>query len=243
MKEYEILGVKIDGLTTGEVLDFIESKIKQNKSAQIATVNNEFIVEALNNKKFKDVLNSCDLNTIDSTGVKWAIRKKYKENPERLPGSDLFLDICRFSAERGYRIFLLGSQSGVGTLAAQKMIKMFKGLHVVGVNEGKVIDENKIEPALIDEINSSNADIVFVALGAPRQDLWISNNIKKLKPAVCIGIGGTLDYVSGKVKRAPKAWRSLGLEWLYRFFMQPKRFTRILKAVVVFPLMVIFNPD
>jgi len=243
MKQYKILGVRVESASIEDILDLLDDKISQNKSACISTVNNEFIVEAQSNTKFKNILNASNLNTIDSTGVKWAIKRKYREEVSRISGSDLIYDICSRAATKGYRIFLLGSDIGVGTAASKNLIKKYKGLHIVGVNEGNYINESKIDQGLINEINATNSDIVFVALGAPKQEVWISNNMSLLKPAIFIGVGGTLDYVSGKTKRAPKIMRNIGLEWLFRLFVQPMRLKRILKATIVFPLMVIFNKD
>jgi len=177
----------------------------------------------------------------DSTGVIWSIKYLYHKTVPKLPGADLAEDICRLSASRGYRLFLFGGEIGVAMAAKKKLISKFKSLHVVGTIDGIKVDPGTEDPKLISKINQSKSDIVFVGLGAPKQDLWIANNMSKLNSKIFIGLGGTLDYISGKIPRAPKIMRNLGLEWLYRLLRQPRRLKRISNALIVFPVKVIFS--
>lgn len=234
----EILSVKIDPISRANLLIAIKNSLETKQKTTIFTVNNEFIVEAQENKKFRDTLNSSTFSIADSAGVVWAAKKIHNKSLERIPGADLFLDIVQLSQEKGYGIYLLGGSSGVGEKAKQELEKSFPGVKIVGFKDGIKIDPSEHNQAIIDEINLTKAEIVCVALGAPKQEIWISNNLNKLSASVFIGIGGTLDYTSGKIKRAPKIFRKIGLEWLFRLMLQPSRYPRIKKALIEFPKMV-----
>lgn len=238
MKKFSILDIKINDIDTEEVLDFIDSAVLNHKKVRIATVNNEFIVEAQKNKEFKEILNSASLSVADSTGVVRAVKYLYGQNIERIPGADLFFEICRQAVKKKHRIYLLGGRENVAKMAKLRLQNSYRGLHVVGTKDGVMISNNKNSGEIISEINKTKPDVLFVALGAPKQDIWISNNLEKINCSVFVGIGGTLDYVSGSVMRAPKIMRDAGLEWLFRLAVQPKRIGRIFKATVVFAYLV-----
>ncbi len=235
----KVLGVKIDLTDEKEILRIIKNAVDKNEKIQIATVNNEFLVEAQKNDKFKQVLNNSNLNICDSTGLCYALKFFYKKTTTRIPGADLFEKICSFCELNGYSVFLLGGKKGVASRAASNLNKRYKSLKIVGVSDGLRIDENTPMTELLQQINHSGPNVIFVALGAPKQELWIAQNIKFLQANCFIGIGGTLDYVSGQVKRAPAWARKAGLEWLFRLLRQPSRFARIWKATVLFPILVI----
>jgi N-acetylglucosaminyldiphosphoundecaprenol N-acetyl-beta-D-mannosaminyltransferase len=239
MKSFKILDVKIDSASFDEIIDETVKAIETRQKIQIATVNNEFVLEAIKNKNFREVLNSSNLSICESTGVCWALKLLYGEPHRKTPGADLFLRLCSLCSQKGYRIFLFGGQSGVARQTAEKLIKMFPRLVVSGFVDGIEIDPSEDNPEVVGKINQSKPDILFVGLGAPKQELWIANNIKKLDAKVFIGIGGTLDYYSGRVQRAPRWMRSANLEWLFRLIMQPKRFLRIARATIVFPVLII----
>lgn len=239
MKSFRVLSVRIDALRYEEVLSFIKDAIENSRKVQIATVNNEFIVEAQKNKKFALVLDSCSLCLPDSAGIVWAINKIYKEKILKTPGADLFNKICSLAKNKDFGIFLLGGRKGVGEISKAKLTKEYVGLNIVGSIDGIIVDPSNCQENIINTINESRAEIVFVALGAPKQELWISNNLSRLNPHVFIGIGGTLDFISGKIKRAPSWARKLNLEWLFRLIQEPKRFGRIVRAVIVFPYLIL----
>ena len=238
MKEYYVLGVKVSGVSLQECLELVSSSIKKNKKIQVCTTNNEFIVEAQHNDRFKNIINKSAISTADSTGVVWAIQKLHNAKIDRLPGIDLFLEICKEAPQKGYRIFLLGGEKNIALKAKKNLQRRFQGIHIVGSIDGIIINPSKRDDQLISTINRSRSDIVAVALGAPKQELWIKKNIDLIQSKVFLGLGGSLDYIAGTVPRAPLSMRNNGLEWLFRLFIQPQRIGRILKATLTFPYLV-----
>jgi len=241
MNSYKILGVNVSDTTFNKIIDAIGEAIKNNHKIQICTTNNEFIIEARKNHHFKSIINGCDISTADSTGVVWAIKRIYGKNIQKIPGVDLFDKICATAKLRQFRIFLLGGEKSIALKAKKILQRRYIGLHIVGSIDGIKIDPRATDQKLIATINKAKPDIVAVALGAPKQEEWIFKNKKLIRANVFIGLGGTFDYISGKIHRAPKGWQNAGLEWLYRLFHQPARIVRILKAVVLFPVIVVLK--
>ena len=133
----------------------------------------------------------------------------------------MFPRLCREAARRGLRVFLLGARPGVAAEAARRMEESFPGLQVVGTRHGYFTPEQN--PEVCAEIARSGADLVLVGLGAPRQDLWLERYHRALGFSVVVGVGGLFDFYSGRIRRAPAAWRELGLEWLWRLRCEPGR--------------------
>jgi len=241
MNIYNILNVKISDISIKESLDIIDNAVNTGKKIQICTINSEFVVAAQKNNMFKNILNNSSISTADSAGVVWAIKRKYKKTINRIPGIDLFLEICRVAPKKNYRIFLLGGNKNVALKTKKILQKKYIGIHIVGSIDGILIDASKKDNELVATINRANPDIIAVALGAPKQELWISKNMSVLKGNIFIGLGGSFDYIAGILPRAPKFMRRLGLEWLFRLITQPQRIKRIFNAVVIFPLFVLFK--
>jgi len=241
MNTYSILNVKISDISIIECLGTIDNAINTGKKIQICTTNNEFIIEAQKNNSFKNILNNSAISTADSTGVVWAIKRQYKKTLTRIPGIDLFLEICKVAPKKYYRIFLLGGDKNVALKTKNILQKKYIGIHIVGSIDGISIDESKKNNELIATINRADPDIVAVALGAPKQELCISKNMPVLKGNVFIGLGGSFDYIAGTIPRAPKFMRHMGLEWLFRLLSQPQRIKRVFKAVIIFPLLILFK--
>lgn len=235
-----ILGVKIDELTFKQVIEKINIFLGSNKFHQIATVNPEFIVAAQKDSEFKKILNETDLCVVDGFGLKIGAIISGQKIGDRITGVDLTWEICKIASEKGYTMFLLGGKEGVAKKTGEVMQKKYPNLKIVGTYAGKPNDQQTL-----DIISKANPNILLVAFGAPKQDKFIynlkshfSSHISNLHLA--IGVGGTFDYISGKIPRAPKFIRSLGLEWLYRLFRQPSRIGRIYTAVIKFPLLVLW---
>lgn len=237
---FKVFSIPIQDATKDSVLKLISDAIKSKSQIHIATVNNEILLESRRNFEFRSVLRK-SFCIADSTGVVWAVKHLFKKKIERIAGADIFMDICEKAAQNGWNVFLLGGDPNVAHVAKSKLTDQFPSLKIVGTIDGVRIDPRTENLLHITKIKKSGAHIVMVALGAPKQELWIAQNMKRTKSNVFIGIGGTLDFVSGNIPRAPISMRKMGLEWLFRLFVQPNRIKRILRAVFVFPLTIIFS--
>ena len=239
--------INIDNINLKEaenkVLDFLNSI----DSHKIFTPNPEFIVAAQKDDKFKESLNNSDLNICDGFGL-----SLFSGCP-RIPGVDFMLEICKIAAEKNIGIYLLGSGNDVVVKqTVEKLQTQIPKLKVCGYNKGLEIDcrlqstdciYNNIEnEEIIKNINESCAGVLFVAFGMNKQERWINENLIKMPNIkIAMGVGGSFDYISGTIRRAPCFLRKIGLEWLYRLTKQPRRIRRIWNATVVFIYIVIKN--
>lgn len=239
-EQLSILGVKIHKLSFDRVFAIIKKWCQEDGQHKIFTINPEFLVLANSDSDFKRVLNSTDINTCDGFGLVLVARILFNNKLTRVTGSDLSLKLLEDSV--GLKIFLLGGERGV----AQTVRDKFPHSNIVGIDDGgKLINkfgywtlENN--QAVIEKINNSGANLLLVGFGQVKQEIWINNNLVLMPNIkVAIGIGGTFDFLSNKIKRAPVYWRKLGLEWLYRLIKQPARLGRIWNATAVFIWLII----
>jgi N-acetylglucosaminyldiphosphoundecaprenol N-acetyl-beta-D-mannosaminyltransferase len=195
-------------------------------------------MEARHNKPFRDLLNSADLATPDGVGIVVAARLLGRPVRGRATGVAIVERLAALSAEEGFGLFLLGAGPGVAEHAAQALTGRHPGVRVVGTYAGSPRAEDW--PAISKRLHAAQPDALLVAYGAPKQDLWIREHHSELPASVkvAMGVGGVLDYLSGRVPLAPLLWRRLGLEWLYRLIRQPWRWRRILR-VFAFGLLVL----
>lgn len=231
-----ILSVRIDALDLQGILSRIGDFLKGSRLHQIATVNPEFVMAAQHDGDFLRILNSTDLNVADGIGLQLAAKIAHVKIGERVTGVDLTWTLARLAAEKGYSLFLLGAAEGVARKAGEALVKSVPRLKIAGAYAGA-----PDEDGIVELINDSGADILCVAFGSPKQEKFIFENRDKLKAKIAMGVGGTFDYIAGVVPRAPLWMRNMGLEWLYRLFMQPKRVNRIITAVVRFPFRVVVS--
>lgn len=191
----------------------------------ILAVNPEKVMKAQSDPVLSRALNAAGLLIPDGIGVVYAVRLLWRERIGRVPGSELMPEICALAARRGYKVFLFGASRAVNEQAVSKLQQQFSGLPIVGHHDGYV-DEAGM-PDLIEAINVSGAQIVFVALGSPKQELWMETYLPQLHHVrVCQGVGGTFDVIAGRVRRAPALFRRFHLEWFYRLVTDPKRAIR-----------------
>jgi len=221
-----ILGVGVDPMTCEAVLARIRAFVEAEGAHQVVTVNPEFVMQARSDAAFRRVLNEADLALADGIGLVWAARLLGHRLPERVAGSDLVPLIAQRAAERGWRLYLLGAAPGVAAQAAQRLRECYPGLRIAGTYAGAPARE--LEGAIVDRVRAAHPDILFVAYGAPAQDLWIARNLDRLGVPVAMGVGGALDFIAGRTKRAPRWVQRLGLEWLHRLVHQPWRWRRML---------------
>ena len=224
----DMLGVSIDQITMIETLSVLEKWVGENNNRlkQICTVNPEFVMCARKDTQFLTVLKNADLRLADGIGLVVASRLYGKQLPERIAGSDLVYELARQCEQHGWRLFLLGAAEGVAELAAEKLRTLYPKIKIVGTFSGS--PDPAEDEQLVSLVNASEADVLYVAFGAPNQDKWIARNQARLSSVkLAIGVGGSLDFISGTKKRAPRFFQRLGLEWLYRLWQEPWRWRRM----------------
>ncbi len=196
-----ILGVRVDALTYATLLDSIAAFIADGKTHQIATTNPEFVMEARRNAAFRETLEHVDLCMADGVGLLWAARRQGRTLPERVTGSDALPLIAARASQEGWRLYLLGAAPGVAARTAEVLAARYPGLQVVGTFAGSPADADA--PEIIARIGAAQPDILFVAYGAPKQDLWIAQHRDALGVPVMMGVGGAFDHIVGVQRRAP----------------------------------------
>jgi len=214
----------VDDVTHDETLALVERFVAERAPHQICTVNAEFIVAAQRDDAFRRVINSAALCLPDGAGVLGAARRLGHPLRERVAGSDMVGQIAARAAERGWRVYLLGAAPGVADKAAAILQARNTGLLVAGTFAGSPAPAE--DDAIVARIRAAQPDVLFVAFGAPAQDMWIARNQPVLQAPVAMGIGGTLDFIAGVAKRAPVWMQRLGLEWLHRLVREPWRLRR-----------------
>jgi N-acetylglucosaminyldiphosphoundecaprenol N-acetyl-beta-D-mannosaminyltransferase len=222
LKRAKIMDVPVDLVDKNEALEIIKNSVSEKKKLHIVTVNAEMIMLTREDKEFASILKNAGLLIADGSGVIWALRKQGIKLA-KLPGIELAQSCVN---ESGARIFLLGGQEDTIKMAYNNLIKGNPDHHIVGYRNGYFKDEE--DDKIIEEINALNTDILLIGLGVPRQEKWINRNLERVKASVFIGVGGSFDVFSGKVKRAPETMRKLHLEWLYRLYLEPWRWKRML---------------
>ncbi len=225
-----ILGVPVDAVTYDSWLALVERWLQDRRIGRphhVCTVNPEFIMIAQKDPNFFNVLQRADLCIPDGVGLLWAARRLGHPLPERVTGSDGVPLIAERAAREGWRLFFLGAQPGVADRAAEILMARHPGLKIVGTYSGSPAPYEEDE--LVEQVNASGADILFVAYGAPVQDKWIARNLPRLRVKMAMGVGGAFDFIAGVVPRAPLWMQRLGLEWLYRLYLQPRRIRRMLR--------------
>jgi len=231
-----ILGINIDNLALSEVLDKIREFLASKNQHYLVTVNPEFIMAARHDDEFRNILNKADLSVADGMGIKFAAKRFGQKLEQRITGVDLMWEIIKIAEQENKSVFLLGAKKGVAERTAYRIIEKCPNIKIVGAESGYRSWHRKLKDhKLVDIINYRQPDILLVAFGQVKQEKWVYYNLPKM-PSVklAMGVGGSFDYISGKVKRAPKWLRSLGLEWLYRLIRQPWRLPRIITAVIKF---------
>lgn len=258
-----ILDIPIDWVTLPQAIDTISRFVTSKTPHQITTVNPEFIVESRTNPEFKAVLQAADLSLADGVGIQiaqsfttssthksvtifglirfyaLAVTHLWFNKPSqyhRISGVDLCEEVMKQASQTGWKVFLLGAKPGIAQKAAKIWHNRYQNLQIVGVSSANPDDNN-----ILTAMNQANPDILLVAYGAPKQDLFIHRHKTDLNVPVMIGVGGTFDYVSGSIYRAPRWLRLIGLEWLTRLAIQPKRWRRIFKALIIFPWLITHN--
>jgi len=232
----KIFGVRIDCVTLEEAFKHFVTFLKREKTAVVFTPNPEIVLMAQSNHALKEALLDAELVVPDGIGLIYASKIHNLGLKERVPGVDLMERILNFLNTTKGSIFLFGGKPEVAEVAAFHISETYPNILIKGTQHGYFDGEEELK--IIDTINEIKPDVLFVALGAPRQELWIHKHKKILNCKVAMGVGGAIDLWAGHVKRAPKWMQRLGLEWLYRLIQEPTRFKRML-SLPLFMLKVI----
>ena len=221
----DVLGVLYDNITMEEALQKGRKLLEGDRAAYCVTPNAEMAYEALHDEEFCALLNRADLVLPDGAGV--VLGAKILKTPlkQKVAGIEFAQNLLPILEETGKKLYLLGSKPGIAELAAEKMKEKCPDLQICGMADGYFKDEAEV----VRKVNDAGADVLFVCLGAPKQEKFMAEHQKDLKVKLMIGLGGTLDGIAGTVKRAPKWMIRLNLEWLYRLIKEPRRFGRMMR--------------
>ena len=217
----KIMGCLIDNLSMEETLQTIEGFIISGIPHQHVVVNVDKLVKASRDRELRRIINECALINVDGMPVVWASRLLGIALKERVAGVDLFEALMHRSAEKGWRVFLLGAREEVVSKVKTIYERKYPGLQVTGCRNGYWKQEE--ETAVVDHIKSAKADLLFVAISSPKKENFLARYQAEMKIPFAMGVGGTLDVAVGNIKRAPLWMRKSGLEWFYRFLQEPRR--------------------
>ena len=222
-----ILGVAIDNLSMQEVLHIVEAEIAEGGFHQIATANVDFLINSARDDELRETLLRCDVVLADGMPLIWASHLLGAGLRERVAGADLVPQLAKLSAQRGYRMFLLGASEESSAGTAEWMRKNFPSVSIAGryCPDSKPLEEmDHVE--ILSRIEAARPDILLVAFGNPKQEKWLAMHRHRLMVPVCIGVGGSFDFLSGKVRRAPLWMQHYSLEWLFRAIQDPSRLAK-----------------
>ncbi len=245
MSRIDFMNIKIDNVTMDEALDKIREFIKTRNNAYVVTPNADHMMTLQTDEMFQKVYDEADLILTDGKPLMW-IAKFYKTPiKEKISGSDLFPRLCEMSAKEGYTMFFLGAAEGVAAKAKENLEKKYEGLNVVGTYSppfGFEKDEQELNK-IINMVREAHPDILIVGLGAPKQEKFAYTYRDRLQVPVSLGLGASIDFEAGNIKRAPKWMSDVGLEWFYRMIKDPKRLVkRYLKDFKIFSLAFKYRP-
>lgn len=221
MKE-TILGVQVNTENYDELIPKVFRNIEDKKKSLVVAINPEKLMKAKEDPGLKALLNRAEFQIPDGIGVIIASKLKKGSISSRITGIDMMDRIVREAARTGRAVFLYGAKPGVADKAAQQLKQTYPNLIVAGTQDGYESDTSKV----LETINKAKPDILFVAMGSPKQEQWIEQHRNNLHPTLYQGVGGSFDVLAGNVKRAPAAFQRMGAEWLYRLLKEPSRLKR-----------------
>ncbi len=228
MTRMRLMNTEIDNLTMDETMDAIDSLIKEDNCSYVVTPNVDHIVQLEKDEELKRVYENASLILTDGKPLIW-ISNWYKTPiKEKISGSDLFPRVCDLAAKKGYTMYLLGAAEGVADKAAKNLMNKYKGLNIVGTYSPPFgFEKDKLELKKIErQIQEVHPDILIVGLGCPKQEKYMYHHCKELDVPISFGLGASIDFEAGNIKRAPRWMSEHGLEWLYRITQDPKRLAK-----------------
>ena len=218
--------LRIDLVTHAEFVEnIVQTAFTASTTHLVATANAQFYVLASQSSRFAHVLRSAEFVCADGISIIGASRLLTGRIPDRIPGVDLIGTLCKHGADRGLRVFLLGGRPGSAAATAKLLLRSYEGIQIVGVDcppFGFEEDAKALQP-LLEKIRSAAPQIIFVGLGAPKQEFFINEHIRPIGVPIAVGVGGSFDMYSGHLRRAPQWLQKLGLEWGFRLAQEPYR--------------------
>jgi N-acetylglucosaminyldiphosphoundecaprenol N-acetyl-beta-D-mannosaminyltransferase len=222
--EQYILGCRLNLIDADEAAAQIMQFATSGAGAQVVTLGTEMVVYARHDAAFRDVVNASALSLCDTIGLLYVARRRGATLRERVTGIGLIERLCDIAAKTGVPVYFLGGAAGVAADAAAVLEARFPGLHVAGTQDGYFTEDRTDE--VVAGIRASGAQLLFAGLGSPRQELWLSRNLRATGCGAAIGVGGSFDVLAGRIDRAPQAFQRFGFEWLYRLIREPRRWRR-----------------
>ena len=220
-KRVKFLNTYVDALTMEETLEKIQEYIDNKECVQHVVINAGKVNLMQENEELTNIINECPLINADGQSIVWGTKILGNSLPERVAGIDIFTELVKISAERGYKPYFFGAKEEVVTEVVRKFKEQYPTLEVAGYRNGYFKKDQSIEIAK--DINKSGADILFVAFSSPMKEFWINEHMNIMKVPFAMGVGGSFDVVAGKTTRAPKWMQKCGLEWFHRFIQEPRR--------------------
>lgn len=221
----DVMGVGFDSLTIDEAVARAKALMAERRAAYVVTLNPEIVMACRERAETMEAVNGADLVLSDGIGVIYGARILGTPLKQKIPGIDFITALMADMAKAGKSVFLLGAKPGVAETAAERLKAMHLGLVIAGTHDGYFKDDAPVVAA----VNAAQPDLLLVCLGAPKQELWMQRHQTELQVGLMAGLGGSLDVFAGTVKRAPKVFQRLGLEWFYRLLKEPKRIGRMMK--------------
>ncbi|MFT4114298.1 WecB/TagA/CpsF family glycosyltransferase [Silvibacterium sp.] len=219
-----VLGVPFHNVSMDETVAYVDEKIRSRSFHQIATANLDFLVHAIRDPEMQEILCTCDLVIPDGMPVLWGARLLGSSLKQRVCGVDLVPRLAELCARENYSMFFLGASEQNSQRAAENLKKRFPGLRIAGRYSPPVAPlEQMNHEEILRRIDRARPDILLVAMGNPKQEKWLAMHRHRLNVPVCIGVGGSIDFIAGSVKRAPRWMQVAGLEWAYRMLQEPGR--------------------
>jgi len=225
MKQVIIMGIPFLHINQKSFVSLLENRIEQQQKTFVITANPEVVMKANEDRQFMDYVQKATYICADGIGIVKAARLLGNPLPERVTGYDTMMQLLEIGNRKHYKIFLLGAQNETLQKTVENINATYPNVEIVGYQDGYF---NWEDNDIADRIAETQPDLIFVALGVPRQEKWISENLSAFKKGVFIGVGGSFDVIAGTVKRAPLFWQKLNLEWFYRLLSQPTRWRRML---------------
>ncbi|AQQ54246.1 WecB/TagA/CpsF family glycosyltransferase [Planococcus lenghuensis] len=224
-KTIDILGVPFLHTTRQAFIETLQRHVEQKSKTFVVTANPEIVMHSLQDEQYRGILQQADYITADGIGVVKAASIIGDPLPERVSGYDIMLDLLQVADRQRYSVYFLGAAEEVLQATVAKVREEYPNVKIAGHQNGFF---DRQDPGVAEAIKESGADLVFVALGFPRQEQWIGKYLPLFDKGVFIGVGGSFDVFSGNVNRAPDVWIKLNLEWFYRLAKQPSRWKRML---------------